>query len=229
MAYNLDHLKDYPELDIGPIQRDEALLLYSMIRVLRPRVVVEFGFMEGHSAGNFLSALAPEAVLYSFDSDPACAARAASLRDPRLRFVGKRQEDFLPADIDGRPVDFLFLDAAHEARANWTLFERCLPCLAERAVVAVHDTGLWNKALIPPDWGLGLRHVKLMEGRDPSARLDGTRFAHQPEERRFVNRLLELRPDFHQLHLHSMNTVRHGLTLLQRSSPLEVGPAPVKG
>ena len=42
---------------LGPLQDDEALLLYGLVRALRPRTVVEFGTAHGFSALNFLQAL----------------------------------------------------------------------------------------------------------------------------------------------------------------------------
>lgn len=37
------------ESAFGPLQREEALLLAAVVRVLRPRTIVEFGFSRGHS------------------------------------------------------------------------------------------------------------------------------------------------------------------------------------
>jgi hypothetical protein len=53
-------------------------------------------------------------------------------------------------------------------------------------------------------------------------------YEHQPDERAFVNWLLDEHPELRQIHLHSRRTVRGGLTLLQRSSPLArpAGAAP---
>src|SRR5437868_1698235 len=56
-GFDLSHLSTYDENVIGPIQRDEAVLLFGLIRVLRPLTVVEFGFQVGQSAFNFLRAL----------------------------------------------------------------------------------------------------------------------------------------------------------------------------
>ena len=48
------HLTFYDELSWGPVQRDEALVLYSLVRAIRPQTVVEIGFLRGDSAFNFL-------------------------------------------------------------------------------------------------------------------------------------------------------------------------------
>src|SRR4051794_25675037 len=76
-APELAHLALYKEDAEGPVQRDEALLLHALIRVLRPQTVIEIGFYRGHSALNFLRALTADARLYSFDVASNCVELAA--------------------------------------------------------------------------------------------------------------------------------------------------------
>jgi predicted O-methyltransferase YrrM len=209
------HLAFQPESIAGPVQRDEALLLHGLARVLRPRTVVEIGFAEGDSAFNFLRALDEDARLYSFDVDPRCAERARRrfAHDPRLVFRLRSQDELTSADVDGRPVDLVLLDGAHELALAQATFERLLPLLAPTAVVAVHDTGAIPRDLFPPGhWLL-----------EDSERWAGDEYVHQPDERAFVDWVLESHSDFAQVHLHSRRTVRCGLTLLQRSAPLAPG------
>ena len=87
-APDISHLTVFSEVADGPVQREEALFLYSLLRVVRPRTVVEIGFLNGRSALNFLCALDADARLYSFDIDERCAARARDLfgHDPRFTF-----------------------------------------------------------------------------------------------------------------------------------------------
>jgi len=215
-APDLAHLAFYDEISWGPVQRDEALLLHALVRAVRPRTVVEIGFLQGDSAFNFLRALAPEGRLYSFDVDPACAetARKRLGDDPRLIFRNRSQETLTVDDIDGHRADFVFLDGAHELVTNQATFERLLPLMTSDAIVAVHDTGTIPRALVPDGhWTL-----------DVTERWAGDDYEHQPDERAFVNWLLETHPEFSQVHLHSRRAFRHRLTLLQRSVPL-VRPA----
>jgi predicted O-methyltransferase YrrM len=211
-APDLAHLSFYDELSVGPVQRDEALALHALVRVLRPRTVMELGFLRGDSAFNFLRALDADARLYSFDVDPACeaVARERFAGDSRLVFRLRSQAELTAGDVDGRPVDFVFIDAAHELELNKATFERLIPLLAPGAVVAVHDTGTIGRDHIPTDnWTHGA----------PGLWVDGG-FEHQPGERAFVNWLLQVHPEFAQLHLHTHRTPRQGITLLQRSGPL---------
>ena len=143
----MSHLLTYREDDaVGPLQRDEAIALFGIIRTLRPETVVEFGFFHGHSAFNFLQALPPDARLFSYDIDTDSARRAETEFhfDPRLTFIGKSQTAFEPEDLAGRKIDFAFFDAAHELDLNQETFRRILPHLAAEATIAVHDTGFVN-------------------------------------------------------------------------------------
>ena len=147
---DLSHLALYTEQILGPVQRDEALFLHSLIRVVRPATVVEIG-LRGHSAFKFLRALDPDARLCSFDIKPACAqiARDRFGHDPRFTFRMRSQTEIAAADIDGRTIDFIFLDAAHDADLNRATFERLLPLMAPDVILAVHDTGTIPRRFIP--------------------------------------------------------------------------------
>lgn len=206
------HLKLFEEATLGPVQRDEALLLTGLMRVLRPQTVVEIGFLYGHSALNFLRAMDADARLFSFDVDPRLEDQAEKLfgHDPRFVFCCRSQTAIRAADLQGRLADFVFLDASHDADLNRVTFERLLPLMAPRAIFAVHDTGAVHRALVP-------------DGHPVLALADrwaGDEYEGEPGERAFVNRVLEEHPEFAQVHLHSHRTLRAGITLLQRSAPL---------
>jgi predicted O-methyltransferase YrrM len=211
--WNPVRLTFYSEDSVGPVQQDEALLLHALVRALRPATIVEIGFLCGHSAFNFLRALDADARLYSFDIDPTCAefARCRCAHDPRFVFRNRSQETLSAEDLDGRSVDFVFLDGAHRLDLHQATFARLLPLLSPNAVIAVHDTGAFPRTLgSEEDWRL-----------TPSERwTTQNEFEHQPDERAFANWLLETHPEFCQLHLHSQRTFRHGITLVQRSAPL---------
>jgi predicted O-methyltransferase YrrM len=209
---DLAHLATYTETPVGAVQRDEGLLLHGLIRVIRPRTIVEIGFRKGHSAFNFLRALDADGRLYSYDIDPACAevARRSFGHDPRFKLVLKSQDSLSAEDLDGRSADFVFIDGAHDLKLNQATFGRLLPLLSPEAILAVHDTGTYPRRLLP-GWQWLLRSEENWVG-------DG--YEGEPDERAFVNWILEEHPEFAQIHLHSARTVRCGLTLLQRSQPL---------
>lgn len=209
---DLAHIPFYDEIVLGPVQRDEAILLHGLVRTIRPLTVVEIGFYHGWSAYNFLAALDDDARLYSFDVDPVCDQVAQRRFGDEPRFVYRRraQQDLTPDDVDGREVDLVFIDGAHELDLNRAAFERLVPMLAPAAIVGVHDTGTVLREWTP----------RWLEETIPPERWVGDAYEHQPDERAFVNWLREAHPDFAQIHLHTDRTPRSGITLLQRSAPL---------
>ncbi|RYD22087.1 MAG: class I SAM-dependent methyltransferase [Verrucomicrobiaceae bacterium] len=212
----MSHLLAYREDDaIGPLQRDEAIALFGIVRTLRPRVVVEFGFFHGHSAFNFLQALEQDALLFSYDIDGDSRKRAETefTFDRRFRFLAKSQTDFDAADIGNREIDFVFFDAAHELHLNQETFRKIAPHLAPEAMMAVHDTGVWNRTHLAPIHETFTREM-------PGEWLDEETYAHQPGERAFIDWIISTYPEFTALHFHSTRTLRHGFTLLQKKRVL---------
>jgi predicted O-methyltransferase YrrM len=215
-APDISHLALFSEVADGPVQREEALFLYSLLRVVRPRTAVEIGFLNGRSALNLLCALDSDARLYSFDIDERCAPIARDLfgHDPRFTFRVRSQAELTGEDIDGREADFIFLDASHELDLNRETFRRLLPLMAPDAILAVHDTGTVPRRFVVPG------HYWL----DSDAGWIGDEREVMPGERAFLNWLLDEHPEFSQVHFHSRRTVRCGITLLQRSAPLARPP-----
>ena len=215
-APDISHLTFASEVANGPVQREEALFLYSLLRVVRPRTAVEIGFLRGRSAHNFLCALDTDGRLYSFDIDENCAERARELsaHDPRFTFRIRSQTELTREDIDGREADFVFLDASHEFDLNRATFRRLLPLLAPTAILAVHDTGTVPRHFLPPDHYWFESTIGWL----------GDEREVMPGERAFSNWLLDEHPEFSQIHFHSRQTLRCGITVLQRSARLPRPP-----
>lgn len=235
--YELPHLFRGNLPRLGPVQDDEALLLYSLVRVMRPRTILEFGTSNGFSSINWLYAIAddPEARVFSYDILPYPNALLLEDADPRFVFVQKSQADFDPADIDGRPVDIAFFDAGHLVEYSVKAFERVVEfSLSPQAIVAVHDTGLHvldygsgapadeeglpfseESCALRPGGATLCRRFEGCQGMDERHGYCVAR-AHRPSERQFVDEVLRRWPEFRPMHLHSRRVFRHGLTLLQR-------------
>ena len=205
--YSLGHLRRFEEYAAGPIQRDEALLLYALVKTVDPKTIVEFGFLAGHSSTNFLRAMSSDARLYSYDIADASMRIARKIRDERFRFIFKSQADFDCSDVDNRLVDLVFFDGSHDFDLNVVTFEKVRKCLSERALVIVHDTGAW--------YG-DLQGRQTPEGYFAGGSIDAG-YIHRPDERKFVNYIRVNMEGFDQIHLHSTSKFRHGLTVLQRN------------
>ena len=65
---SLGHLRHFVEYVTGPIQRDEALFIYSLVKTVDPKIIVEFEFYQGHSAFEFFKKPSLSMLrLYSYD------------------------------------------------------------------------------------------------------------------------------------------------------------------
>lgn len=212
----VNHLKTYREENaIGPLQRDEALFLNGLIRVLRPAVVVEFGLSTGQSAYNFLQAMNGYGEFYSYDITDisATVAREGFGGFSNFHFLKKSQADFLWDDIGRRPIDFVFIDASHNLELNQKTFQAILPALRDEAIIAVHDTGTWVKEHFSAK---NKTYAELGGGRW----VNEQELEHTPDERGFVNWIGAGHPEFQVIHCHSKNCLRHGLTLIQKKRVL---------
>lgn len=212
----MNHFLSYREDDaVGPLQRDEAVALFGIVRTLRPRTLVEFGFFHGHSAFNFLQAMPGDSRLFSYDisEDSITRAREEFTFDRRFKFIGKSQLEFEPSDIDNRLIDFVFFDAAHELELNQETFRKILPHLSPEAMLAIHDTGLWHRNHLTQ---VHREFIDEMPGKWVSEDL----YAHQPGERAFIDWVVAGSDEFTAIHFHSSDTLRHGFSLLQRKRPL---------
>ncbi len=225
LPLDFSHILSFREDQIGTVDRDEALSLAGLTRILCPQTIVEFGFLSGHSALNFMLAARPDCRVFSYDiSDNSEEIARRCLRQfKNFRFIKKSQADFSPSDIDNRQIDLCFLDASHDLTLNLKTFELVRPHLSERAVFAVHDTGIWHRKFFTEGHQAFTASIL---GRKTGRWIDGDRYQQAVTERLFVNTLLREHPNFSQIHLHSSHTLRNGITLLQKTTPLVTGPEP---
>ncbi|MEO5913294.1 MAG: hypothetical protein ABIS50_03605 [Luteolibacter sp.] len=207
MKYDLEHLTQDPAQDLfGPIQDDEALFLYGMIRTCRISRIVEVGGLNGYSATNFLKAMSwtEDSILYSIDLSE--VPQIAS----NHRTIQKNAKDIEREDFDQVPLGLLFLDC-HDLEAEIQVFEKLLEwnLITEKTYLILHDTNLYPARL--------LEHCNQVSGG----------WVHQQCERMMVNFLhdrdyncvglttskMDHNPDF---------PFRHGLTICKKFSRLVV-------
>ncbi len=191
MIYDLSHLTQSTRRVYGPIQDDEALLLYAVVRCTGCRVVLEAGGQTGYSARNFLAAVGESGAVYTVDVAPV----------PRLAENHTViQADIADVDLAGIPrCGLVFLDA-HHADKQYRFCERAVEAgvIGDGTTIVCHDTGLHGEKFV--EWSVPC----------------GQRWAHQPEDRRLVEMLRS--QGWVAVHAHDDDSPepRHGLTLLQR-------------
>lgn len=205
----------------GPTQIDDLGMVFAMVKELRPATLVEIGFLKGDGTKILLSACDPKSRVFSFDPRADAGALVADNRTGgRLVFSKKQGENVTKADLEGRSIDFLFLDASHQYQSNIDIWKNVVPLLSEDAVVAIHDTGYWSKYFVdqekvPP--GSYWRRGKVHGSGDREFYLH----ENHVEERRFVNWVNKNYPEFSSINMHTFRYLRNGLTILQKHRELE--------
>lgn len=206
VAYDLRHLTQPDNQEVaGPIQDDEALVLFALIRAMRLSRVLEIGGLNGYSARNFLAALGDQGVVYTVDLNEV----------PRLapnHVTIQRDARYISADdVDRKPIDLLFFDC-HNYNVQMEMYRRLLRerVISADTVIALHDTNLHPRQVVP--WACPIE--------------DG--WMHVSDERLMVNDFKRSGYDvfcFHtQMAVHSKDLpYRHGLTIARRFKTLNVG------
>jgi SAM-dependent methyltransferase len=192
-AVNFD---SYSNDSLGPIQKDEAIFLYGLTCAVCPRSVLEFGTLRGHSTDIWLAAGAKRVVSVDILTTP--QALEVANEYPNLELVRCDQTAYMPTEN----FDIIFMDAAHDLEANKQTFENVGRHISEGGLLIVHDTGLWRREFMT-----GEHH------RFPGKWETPNDFAHQPDERAFVLWLKS--QGLNAVNIHSSNTLRHGMTILQ--------------
>lgn len=202
MNYNLTHLTQDVEQDVlGPIQDDEALLLYSIIRVMRLHNIVEIGGLSGYSAKNFSEAII-DGNIYTVDISPVpkiADNHIVIIKD--CRFVTK--ED-LPVKID-----MIFFDAhVYDEQVDFYNVLKNNEIIDDNVVLAFHDTNLHPKNIC------GKYFLESENG-----------WVHQPVERNLVEYFRTLGFDaicFHTKLEEQSIPFRHGITIMKKYKKLHV-------
>ena len=168
VKYNLEHLTQPENQNVwGPIQDDEALFLYSIIRGCRLQRILEIGGLNGYSAKNFLQALeyTTNGVLYTCDINP------VNILAKNHKVIIKNALELTIDELDNLPLDLIFFDCHDMVQMEIYCKFVNYGIINDNTVIALHDTNLHY----PPyqQWGV---YIPEENG-----------YAHQPVERNMVN------------------------------------------
>jgi predicted O-methyltransferase YrrM len=212
----LNHLGLYQNYVHGPIQRDEAVFLYALCKMIRPRVIVEFGLQSGLSALNFNLAKDDECHYYGYDISEVCVEETKNLCQEfkNCNIEEVNCVDFNSTMIAGKKIDLCFLDCSHNLAANQKCLQKVVPLLSSFGLLAIHDTGLYTPQAIEkaPDWYKENcpKRLKNLQKSIPVI----------AAERHTVNWLLNQYTHLHAVNFHAETIMRSGITLLQQFQPL---------
>jgi len=206
--FDLSHLvQPQSQSVVGPIQDDEALFLFALIRVMRLRTILEVGGLGGYSAVNFLKAVGEDGVVFSCDINP------VDKLAPNHRIITKDARLLDGSDLDGTVLDMVFFDChIYPAQMEMYMSLRRANLIGDRTLLALHDTNLHPRQIVP--WAYPV------DGEECG-------FVHQPAERRMVNDFKRMGYDaicFHtRMDRHDEKLpFRHGLTIMKKFVPLAV-------
>jgi predicted O-methyltransferase YrrM len=122
----------------------DRLMLYALVRGLRPKLALEIGVRWGGSARIITNGMEENGIGQIVGIDPAPEAFRAKPADLHGRYtlVKGYSPDAIPvaAKILGGPVEFVFIDALHIYDAVLKDFSGVRPYLADGAHILFHDT-----------------------------------------------------------------------------------------
>jgi predicted O-methyltransferase YrrM len=202
VKYDLSHLSQPEHQNVsGPIQDDEALFLYSIIRGCRLGRILEIGGLSGYSAKNFLQALSfsKDGILYTCDLNP------VPVLAENHKVIIKNALDLTMSELDNKPLDLVFFDCHDMIQMDIYYKFVNNNIINDNTILALHDTNLHY----PPHQHCGV-YIKKENG-----------YAHQPVERNMVNIFKLLGYDIfgistdHTKH-NSDFPVRHGITVCKK-------------
>lgn len=199
VAYKLEHLTQSDDQMVsGPVQDDEALVLFSIIKCMLIKTVLELGGLSGYSAKNFLNAVGETGTVFTVDLNeipPLSSNHITIQSDTKL----------LSAEhFGGKKIDLVFFDC-HVYDAQWIMFQNLLKdgSVDDQTVLAFHDTNTHPFQQV--DFAYPVE--------------DG--WVHQSVERRMVNDFKRLGYDVFCFHprqdaYDGIIKLRHGLTIARR-------------
>lgn len=203
MIYDLSHLNQNESQDaLGPIQDDEALLLYACIRTMRIHNIIEIGGLSGYSAKNFSQAII-NGKIYTVDLNPVPVVSDNHIvitKDCRL---------ITKEDVSDN-IDMIFFDAHvyNEQIEFYNTLKKNNIINEDEVLLALHDTNLHPSKVTHDSY-----YIEKENG-----------WCHQPVERKLVNHFKQIGFDsisFHTNMNESTIPYRHGLTLMKKYKHLD--------
>ena len=200
--YDLTHLTQEENQKVfGPIQDDEALFLYSIVRGCRLERILEIGGLSGYSAKNFLQALSfnKNGILYT------CDLNQVPVLAENHKVIIKNALDLTINELDNKPLDLIFFDCHDMIQMD--IYYKFVNdnIINDNTILALHDTNLHY-----PPYHHSDNYIEKENG-----------YAHQPVDRNMVNIFKNLGYDIfsistdHTKHSHEF-PFRHGITVCKK-------------
>ena len=122
---------------------EEKLLLYALVRGLKPQSVLEIGVFEGGSSAIILHALDENQSGQLYSIDPVPQVYCSDERSSRWHFVKGHSPEAIGRIVtdlrDVAPFDFVLIDGGHTKQEVIADVEGVLPYLTDEAWLLFHD------------------------------------------------------------------------------------------
>lgn len=204
--YNLEHLSQESQSVFGPIQDDEALFLYALIKIMKLQYVLEIGGLKGYSATNFCKSVGEKGKVVTIDITPLTPVAN------NHKVITKSAHSVQVSEIPLPHIDLLFFDA-HDYESQMYFFYNMKNngLISDNSIIALHDTGTHPTSHRPYQ-----RHIS------SDNRYGNNGYIHVFPERFMCNEFMGM--GYSLLHLHVNNSLinntdisfRHGLTILSK-------------
>jgi hypothetical protein len=223
VKYDLSHLTQEDNQNVsGPIQDDEALFLFAIIRGCRLNRILEIGGLDGYSAKNFLQALnypqsneihTKTTKLYT------CDIHEVPSQGENHKIIVKNAIHLTAEDVDNEPLDMVFFDCHDMVQMGIYNALYAKNIITNETIIALHDT---NLHYIP------YNHKWHYPPFDPIGTFipDENAYAHQPVERQMVNIFKDMGYDVFSIDTNATKhypefPVRHGITVCKKFKTLK--------
>lgn len=204
--FNLNWLHPYNETTLGPIQKSEALFLYGLCQMVKPRIVLEIGCLIGQSLRVWINSGVP--FIYAVDAKISDAVKELQRGQGTNGMMLLEQDMKQPIDFVRGIPDLVFIDASHVLEDNIQVVKNLVNVLGSGALVIFHDTGHWAKEHIDKDkqWFLDTYGGKWDEELEV--------WAHCPDEKETIKWVSE-NTKWQRIDLWTTVVPRCGLTIFQ--------------
>jgi cephalosporin hydroxylase len=151
-----DEAYAFADVEFGIVQKPEEIRwLFELVRVERPRVVLEIGLAFGGTFFLWSRAAAPDAHLLAIDTKPvgrlgmwspfSLVRRAFAAGSQRVTLLmgsdshSETTRQRIATLLDGRAIDFLFIHGDHSCEGVWQDFKTYSPFVASGGLIAFAD------------------------------------------------------------------------------------------
>jgi predicted O-methyltransferase YrrM len=137
-----------PSTDEFPCSLEEALSLFLITRILRPKIAVETGVSAGRSSSYLLCALNENNLGKLYSIDPYCKAGSAipEIIKDRWHFVNATSKEALVKLLSRTgEIDFFLHDSLHTYDNMLWEYETVWPHIRHNGILMSHDVN-WNSS-----------------------------------------------------------------------------------